>query len=205
MAFAFCLRDFAGSGIATLGSLFLQRAHQFSTKETGLALSCIYLASAISNPLFGHLSDRGRIRWTVVLLCAASVMIFLLPHLGPGLFTPALALFGFFFMASYPIVEAGLMESVPDAVRGRVFGLFITVGGLIGNCSHWSMGHWVKSLGADAAMPGNYFAIFSVLSVMVLLSLVGLAFLHKLRNLEINERTARVAGPPSAMNNPQFE
>jgi MFS family permease len=60
---------------------------------------------------------------------------------------PTLLLYGFFFMASYPMVEAMLMESVPDAVRGRVFGLFITIGGLLGNLSHWIAGDAVKRLG----------------------------------------------------------
>lgn len=188
MAFSFCLRDFAGSGLATLGSLFLQRAHQFSIKETGLALSCIYLASAISNPLFGHLSDRGRVRWTALLLCAAAVTILILPHLSPHSFTPALAIYGFFFMATYPIVEAGLMEAVPDAVRGRVFGIFITIGGLLGNLSHWFAGHWVKSLGERANAPESFFGIYAVFAAMVLLSLIGLFFLHKLRAAEKAEK-----------------
>ena len=44
-AFLFCLRDFAGMGVASLGSLFLQRGHGFDAKHTGILLSCIYLAS----------------------------------------------------------------------------------------------------------------------------------------------------------------
>jgi len=41
--------------MGSLSSLFLQRAHGFSPKTTGLALSVIFLASAVSNPLFGWL------------------------------------------------------------------------------------------------------------------------------------------------------
>jgi MFS family permease len=62
-AFAFCLRDFAGASMGSLGSLFLQQAHGYGTGLTGLVISCIFLPSVISNPLFGHLSDRGRKRW----------------------------------------------------------------------------------------------------------------------------------------------
>jgi len=68
MAFFFSLRDFAGFGMSSLGSLFLQNAEGFDIKTTGITLSGIYLASAISNPLFGHFSDRGRIRWIAMLL-----------------------------------------------------------------------------------------------------------------------------------------
>src|SRR5690606_30310110 len=50
---AFCFRVFAGSGMASLGSLFLQPAHGFDVRQTGQTLSCIYLAPVISNPIFG--------------------------------------------------------------------------------------------------------------------------------------------------------
>ena len=43
MSFCFSLRDFAGSAMATSASLFLQNAHGFSPKLTGLALSGIFL------------------------------------------------------------------------------------------------------------------------------------------------------------------
>ncbi len=184
-AFLFCLRDFAGAGMATLASLFLQKAHGFSPQQTGLAVGSIYLASAISNPIFGGLSDRGRIRWAILVLCLAAATMAIFPHLGPEWFTPALGIFGFFFMASYPMVEAGLMEAVPDAVRGRVFGIFITFGGLLGNLSHWIIGDWVQNLGpAVAAAPRNYFGIYAILALFILLSLGGLACLHGIHRRE---------------------
>lgn len=179
-SFIFCLRDFAGSGMVSLGSLFLQRAHGFSAKETGVALSCIYLASMISNPVFGHLSDRGRYRWASFLLVAAGLTIFFFPHVQPGLFPLMLGAYGFFFMATYPIVEASLMESVHDSVRGRVFGCFITIGGLLGNLSHWFVGEWVKNLKTTAHDTQSYFSIYGLLALFVVLSLAGLYFLRGL-------------------------
>ncbi len=180
-AFFFCLRDFSGMGVASLGSLFLQRAHGMDAKQTGIALSCIYLASLISNPIFGSWSDRGRIRLTAVVLCIAAFTVFIFPHLNSHWLAPALGIYGFFFMASYPIVEAALMEAVHDSVRGRVFGLFITIGGLLGNISHWFVGRWVEMLGVGAGNVANYFSIYAILAVMLLLSLAGLAFLHGIR------------------------
>ena len=147
MSLAFSLRDFAGAGMASLGSLFLQNAHGFNPKTTGFILSGIYLASAVSNPVFGHLSDGGRTKWAVSLLLLAMVMVVVFPRVPKGWMFATLSAYGFFFLASYPVVEAALMESVPDAVRGRVFGLFITTGGLIGNISHWAVGDFVKNLG----------------------------------------------------------
>jgi MFS family permease len=180
----FSLRDFAGSGMASLSSLFLQHAHDFDPKQTGLALSCIFLASGISNPLFGHWSDRGRIRWAAFVLVIAALMIFIFPRVPPEDASFVFIVYGFFFMANYPMVEAGLMESVHDAVRGRVFGFFITIGGLVGNLSHWYVGDRVKRLGSGAAAAANYFGIYALLAVFVLLALGGLACLHGIRRRE---------------------
>ncbi len=184
-SFAFSLRDFAGSGMGSLSSLFLQQAHGFSPKFTGLALSGLFIASAISNPLFGSLSDGRRMRWTSLVLFIAAVMIAIFPHVSQNWIIPTLAVYGFFFMASYPMVEAAIMESVHDSVRGRVFGLFITVGGLIGNLSHWAVGNWVKHLGENNNSPGAYTPQFGLLALFVLFSLIGLPCLHAIRKKEI--------------------
>jgi MFS family permease len=181
---AFAMRDFAGSGMASLGSLFLQRAHDFTPGATGLALSSIFLAAIISNPLFGGLSDRGRIRWIVFVLLVSAACIYLFPRVPAGWVIPAFAVYGFFFMAGYPMVEAALMESVHGAVRGRVIGLYITIAGLLGNFSHWTVGGWVKQLGPVANQPASYYPLYDVLALMVLVSTGGLAFLHLLRKKE---------------------
>ena len=90
-------------------------------------------------------------------------------------------------MASYPMIEAMLMESVPDAVRGRVFGLFITIGGLLGNLSHWLAGDAVKRLGQRAATIEGYFPLYYTLAAFVVISLLGLVGLNALRKREVQE------------------
>lgn len=181
---ALSMRDFAGSSMGSLGSLFLQQAHGYNIKDTGLALSGIFLASSISNPLFGRLSDGGRSRWCFVVLTLAAVMVAMVPRVPTSAVVPVFATYGFFFMASFPIVEAALMESVPDNVRGRVFGLFITVGGLVGNLAHWLVGNWVKALGPVASSPTSYYWMYAILAGLLLLSTVGLLFLHAIRKRE---------------------
>jgi MFS family permease len=205
MALAFSMRDFAGAAMVSLGSLFLQNAHGFNPKSTGFILSGIYLASAVSNPVFGHLSDGGRIRWAVSLLLLAMVMVAIFPHVSKGWMFIALSAYGFFFMASYPVVEAALMESVPDAVRGRVFGLFITFGGLIGNLSHWLVGGYVKNLGARANDPAAYYGIYAVLAGMILVSLLGLPCMRAIRKREGLEHAPAADVPAPLMSNPAPE
>ncbi|MEN9576307.1 MAG: hypothetical protein RL514_4162 [Verrucomicrobiota bacterium] len=191
-AVAFALRDFAGHSMGSLGSLFLQKAHGFTVQEAGAALSVIFLMGVISNPLFGHLSDRGRTRWTAGVMVAAALVIATFPHLPRGWLMPALAVYGFFFMGCYPMVEAALMEAVPDAVRGRVFGLFITVGGILGNLAHWFAGRWVEHLGAAASEPARYHRFYLLLAALLLLSLPGLLCLREIRK---QEELSKAASP----------
>jgi len=200
-AFAFSLRDFAGASMGTLSSLFLQKAHGYNAKLAGLALSCLFLASIISNPLFGSLSDRARKRWTAFVTTMAAVLMAVFPHLTGHWLVPCLAAYGFFFMSNYPMVEAALMQSVPDAVRGRVFGLFITVGGLVSNLSHWIAGDQVKRMGDAAREANSYHPLYDAIALLALLSLAGLPCLHAIRRRE--HLDARPAVPESPTRNPQ--
>jgi MFS family permease len=76
------------------------------------------------------------------------------------------------------------MEAVPNAVRGRVFGLFITIGGLLGNLSHYIVGKWVESFGARKSEVAAYYPLYNWLAVFLLLSLLGLPCLRALRKRE---------------------
>ncbi len=183
-AFAFSLRDFTGSSMGSLGSLFLQQAQGFSLQQTGAAVSAIFLASAISNPLFGQLSDRARLRWATAVLLIAALLVAVFPAVPARWSVLLLVLYGFFFMASYPIVETAVMESVHRSVRGRAFGFFITIGGVVGNLAHWFMGLWVEKLGPRASIPSAYYPIYGSLALLVVLSLLGLPLMHRLRQAE---------------------
>jgi MFS family permease len=145
----------------------------------------IFLASAISNPLFGKLSDRGVGRWTTFALTIAGIIVVSFPHFSPKLAPLVFAVYGFFFMASYPMVEGALMGSVPHHIRGRVFGLFITIGGILGNLAHWAMGAFVKNLGPASARVESYYGMYWALAGLLGLSLLGLPCLRALRNREV--------------------
>jgi MFS family permease len=181
---AFSFRDFAGTSMGSLGSLFLQKARGYDAKSTGLALSGIYLAATISNPLFGSLSDRGRKRWLTLALLTAAATMALFPWVPQSWTIPIYVVYGFFFLAGYPMTEAALMESVPDAVRGRVFGIFVMTGGVIGNLSHWVVGAKVKQLGAAATSVQAYYPIYAVMALMLVISLLGLFCLNPIRKRE---------------------
>ena len=96
-------------------------------------------------------------------------MMAIFPHLPKPCVIPAFLIYGFFFMASYPMIEAALMESVHDSVRGRVFGIFIMIGGTLGNLAHWAVGSWVRNLGGAGATPAGFYGIYFTLALLVLL------------------------------------
>ncbi len=204
-SFALSMRDFAGSALSTSASLFLQNAHGFSPKSAGLALGGIFLASAISNPIFGSLSDNGRMRWGSILLLTAAVLVSVFPRVPVAWMAPVLLAYGFFFLATYPITEAALMDAVPDAVRSRIFGLFIMVAGLLGNLAHWLVGRWIEHLGPGDSVAESYLPLYGVLSFMIVLSVIGLPLLHALRKREHLPATPPGVAPLSALHTPDAQ
>ena len=181
MAVCFALRDFGGAGNATLSSLYLQQAHGDTVETSGRVLSVLFVTSMVSSPLFGHLSDRRRTATATGLILVSAVLLGSLPFLPRVAFPWVFTGFGFFFMASYPVVEAGLMEILPAALRGRAFGLFITIGGITGNLSHWLLGIWVHQLGPAAKHAESYRPVYLCLAGLVAASVSGLVILRRLR------------------------
>jgi MFS family permease len=196
----FSLRDFAVNGMASLSSLFLQNSQGFDTRRAGIAVSVLFVGSVVSNPLLGALSDRRRKRWITIVLGIGSTLIILFPHVPARWTIPCLLAFGFFFLTAFPIVEAALMQSVPDAVRGRVFGFYVMITGFVGALAPWAVGLLVKQLG-DAARAGqNYFGIYALVGGLGLLALAGLPCLHAIRKREhIKEESSALRVPHSAL------
>ncbi|HEY1169960.1 MAG TPA: MFS transporter [Verrucomicrobiae bacterium] len=185
-SFFFGLRDFTGFGMGSLTSLFLQKAHHFDTKLTGSTLSIIFLAASLSNLVFGRVTDR--FKWTAIVLVIAGVLVSITPLFPSEWIFAPLFVYGFFFMGTYPMIEAVLMESVPDSVRGRIFGVFITIGGGIGSLAPWILGEWVRRVDeTGAGNPTVYLPLFGLLTATVLISLFGLPCLKAIQKREKEE------------------
>lgn len=197
-SFCFGLRDFAGIGMANLSSLFLQNARGFGVRRAGIAVSVLFLGSVISNPLLGGLSDGKRKRWITIVISTGATLIILFPHFPASWTLPALLVFGFFLLASFPMTEAALMQSVPDAVRGRVFGFYVMITGFMGGLAPWIMGLQVKHMEGAAHEVGNYFGIYAGVGVVGFLALAGLPCLHAIRRREHLEEAAAQIAVPSA-------
>jgi len=167
-----------------LSSLFLQNARGFDTRHAGIAVSALFVGSVVSNPLLGSLSDRRRKRWITLVVGAGSALIIAFPHLPAQWTLPCLLAFGFFFLASFPITEAALMQSVPDSVRGRVFGFYVMVTGFVGGLAPWVVGIQVKQMREAAFVGSNYFVLYGALGGLGLVALCALPCLHAIRKRE---------------------
>lgn len=183
-SFLFSLRDFAGNAMASLSSLFLQNARGYDTRHAGIAVSSLFILSVIGNPLLGSLSDRRRKRWIAFVIGLGSVFIILFPHLSTHWTLPCLLAFGFFFLSSFPMTEAALMQSVPDSVRGRVFGFYVMITGFVGALAAWAMGVVVKHMGDASGTGQNYSLPYAAVGGVGLLALVGLPCLRALQKRE---------------------
>ena len=195
----FSLRDFAGLAMASLSPLFLQNAEGYDTRRAGIAVSALFIGGVISNPLLGSLSDGRRKLWITFVVGAGSLLIILFPHVPARWSIPCLLAFGFFFLASFPIVEAALMQSVPDAVRGRVFGVWVMITGFVGGLAAWVAGLLVKHMGDGAHERHNYFALYGAIGGLGLLALAGLPCLHAIRKREhLDENGSGIPQSPTA-------
>jgi MFS family permease len=182
------LRDLACNAVASLSSLFLQNARGYDIGAAGFAVSALFVGSIVGNPLLSALSDGRRKRGITVTLVIGGILIILLPHVSAGWMLPSLLAYGFFFLAAFPIIEAALMQSVPDAVRGRVFGFYVMITGLVGAFAPWVVGLEVKRLGDAAHEVHSYFGLYGVVGGFGLLALAGLPCLHAIRKREhLNE------------------
>ncbi len=182
IALCFSMRDFGAVAIKPLATVLLQKAHAFSPKQTGDYFGLMSLTALIANPLFGALSDRRhRLGIAAGVLVVAGMGAAALPHASARFVLAPLVVFEFFVLASYPVVETALAESVPDRLRGRAFGLFITVAGLIGATAPWCMGEVVDAIGARATDSAAYVGTFAFLGALIAASPVGLLVLREFR------------------------
>jgi len=186
------LRDFAGTGFTTFAALFLPQAHGFSQRTTGLYLGLMSLSAVAANPFYGAASDgRYRLWWAGGVLLLAGLGGLALPWLPKPLVLLGLLWWGFFLLGSYPITEAAMSEVLPDQIRGRAFGVFLTSSGLLSSAAPWVMGTIKdRAIGASTD-PAAFRPAFAGLALLMLLSvLIGMPLLRWVRR-ELARMTAR--------------
>lgn len=145
----FAMRDICWWGLTYLTPAMSQMSVGFSEKMAGLLVGLISVTGVVSQPFAGTVSDRfGRRRVLAVALILSAVCVALLPHVGPFTVFPLAVLSGFMLLGTVPVVDAAAAEIVPPSLRGRLFGVTLTLGLLIGALSPYAVGLLYDATGA---------------------------------------------------------
>jgi MFS family permease len=203
LSLALGCRDFAAMAGLSLASLYLQRAHNFDAQRTGAVLGTMMLLSIVVNPLLVWLTPAGRRLPSLAgILVLGGAIAALVPLFPSNLAGTALCAFQTCQLGSYAISDAAMLERIPNALRGRVYGLFLTVAGTMSATGPWAMGQWTDALGPQASVPHAYFPLFGAIGVLMVLAVFSkpcLARLGPVANVvepieEIMPRTAEPVG-----------
>ncbi len=164
-------RDFAGVAVLSLLSVYLQKAHGYSPKHTGMVLGSVMALSIIINPLAVYMSGgKRRLPTLSAVLVLGGLSIGALPAMSVGWVLPVMCVFQSLQLSSYAISDAAFLERVAPEVRGRVVGLFLTLAGTLASMSPWVMGFWTDLLKQRAHEPIAYLPIFATLGTMTIIS-----------------------------------
>jgi MFS family permease len=181
VALTLMCRDFAGVASITLASIYLQKAHHLSAKQTGFIVGAMMLIGVIVNPLCVYLSPgRRRLPALVTVLALAGLVVLAVPLVTVRFVLPVLCVFQAFHLGSYAVSEAAMLERVDPAVRGRVIGMFLSIAGTFASTAPWVIAFWTDRMGASAATPRAYLGPYGLVSAMMLAATASAAMIAKL-------------------------
>lgn len=173
-------RDFAGIASLSLASIYLQKALGYDARKTGFILGTMMLMTIPVNPLSVWLSPgRRRLPTMVAILIFGAIVISIVPLCGPYVLT-VLIIFQAAHLGSYAVSDAAMLERVPENIRGRVVGLFLTVASTMAAISPWAMGFWTDGFGAKASEPTAYLPPFVTLGVLMVIAAFSAPIIAKL-------------------------
>ena len=137
----FGLRDFSFWGATAMAPAMSQDLYGFSKQTAGLLLGLMSVTGVVSQPLAGTLSDRfGRRRVLAVALFIAGPILISFPYLDPISIFPAAIIAGSMVICTVPVVDATLADVIHPSLRGRMYGITLTIGLLIGAFSPYVTG-----------------------------------------------------------------
>jgi len=193
-------RDFAGVAVISLGSIYLQKAHDLDAKRTGFIIGAMMLISIIVNPITVYFSPgRRRLPTLVFVLIAGGAIVAVVPWVPLRYVLPVMMTFMAFQLGSYALSDAAMLERVAADVRGRVVGLFLTIAGTFASLSPFVMGYWTDRLGPRAADPLAYVRIFVTLGAMMAFAAAAAPLIARLGQPDVHAITAMSEISPSTM------
>jgi MFS family permease len=191
-------RDFAGVGLLTLGSIYLQKAHGMDARQVGFILGAMMLIGVVVNPIAVWLSGGRRRLWALAgILVGGGCVLATVPHWPVRWVLAALCLFESLQLGSYAVNDAALYERIEPVFRGRVAGLFLTIAGTFSATSPWILSAWTDGMGKQATHAGAYTLPFAVLGAMMAFAAFGAPLIARVGPLPAEVQPLAVPAIPA--------
>ena len=137
----FGMRDFCLYGTMYLTPTLAQMDLGLSQKAAGMLLGLMSLTGVVSQPLSGALSDRfGRRKMIAIFLALSGATVSVFPYMDSITVFPLAFLAGFMLLGTVPMIDAAAADIMPPSVRGRLFGILMTLGIMFGAVSPYMAG-----------------------------------------------------------------
>jgi hypothetical protein len=174
-------RDFGAVAGFSLAGIYLLRARHMDAEQAGTVLGLTMLLSVLTNPTIVWKTHEGRrlpaLRIALILsgLVAAAV-----PWLSEDRAISILFVFQTCQLATFALSDAALLERFPAAVRGRAYGLYLTIAGSMSAAGPWVMGAWTDALGPRANFRSGYILPFATVGAAMFLATLAIPLVRKL-------------------------
>lgn len=137
----FGMRDFCFYGTTYLTPSMAQIDLGLSQKAAGMLIGLMSLTGVVSQPLSGALSDRfGRRKMIALFLVLSGLTVSVFPYMDGMTVFPLAFLAGFMLLGTVPMIDAAAADIMPPSVRGRLFGILMTLGIMFGAVSPYMAG-----------------------------------------------------------------
>ncbi|HEY2585771.1 MAG TPA: MFS transporter [Tepidisphaeraceae bacterium] len=181
-------RDFSGVASVSLVSIYLQKAQHLNAAAAGFIVGAMMLIGVVANPLAVWVSP-GRLRLPMLagILVVAGAIVCTIPWAPARWVLPILCGYQACQLGSYAMSDAGMLERVPAALRGRVVGLFLSLAGTAASMSPWVMGFWIDTFGLRASDPMAYVGPFALLGGTMWFATLSTPLIAKLGVAHVGE------------------
>ncbi len=198
IGFVLGCRDFAAVAGFSLAGIYLLRARHMNAQQAGGVLGATMLLSVIGNPMAVWVTPQNRrLRALRDALVFSGVVAAALPWFSAAWAIPILLAFQTCQLMTFALSDAALLERFHPAVRGRAYGLYLSIAGSMSAAGPWAMGAWTDALGDRADFRSGYILPFAALGAALLLATFAIPMIRKLDNTTVANPITEPAAAPA--------
>jgi MFS family permease len=198
IGFVLGCRDFAAVAGFSLAGIYLLRARHMDARQAGMVLGATMLLSVVANPTMVWLTPlRRRLPALRGALIFSGIVAAALPWFSAVWAIPILLVFQTCQLGTFALSDAALLERFNPAVRGRAYGLYLSIAGSMSAAGPWAMGAWTDALGDRANFRSGYILPFGALGAAMLLATFAIPMIQKPDNTTLANPITEPAAAPA--------